>query len=253
MSDGTDINETQAFLETLDRLPPNALTACAGWTVHDITAHVAAGADEIARLFEAYGEGLPVPPTRTFDEREPEYRAMDDAALRKRLFTASMRMGSAMQAVFAREPDAVIPFTGQPMTAAAFAMHSRSECAIHRWDMVGDDEVSWKLLSQPEITAHAVNVLAPMLFSRGCGAGLAPAGGFEARIRATGQPDLLVRRDNAGPQLSLEPDDGSPAIETDAAARLLFIWGRRPGDPSRIRSGLAAEDRVRLQSLLAGL
>ena len=59
------------------------------------------------------------PPTRTFDEREPEYRAMDDAALRKRLFTASMRMGSAMQAVFAREPDAVIPFTGQPMTAAS--------------------------------------------------------------------------------------------------------------------------------------
>ena len=252
MSDVGEINETQAFLEASDRLPPNALTACAGWTVHEITAHVAAGADEIARLFEAYGEGLPVPPTRTFDEREPEYRAMDDAALRKRLFRASVRMGSVMQAVFSREPDAVIPFTGQSMTAATFAMHSRSECAIHRWDMVGDDEVSWKLLSQPEITSHAVNVLAPLLFSRGCAASPAPAGEFDARIRAPGQPDLLVRRDDAGALLKFAPDDGSPAIETDAAARLLFIWGRRPGDPSRIRSGLSADDRVRLQALLAG-
>jgi hypothetical protein len=251
MSEG-EINETQAFLEALDRLPPNALTACAGWTVHEITAHVAAGADEIARLFEAYGEGLPVPATRTFEEREPEYRAMDDPALRKRLFAASVRMGSAMQAVFSREPDAVIPFTGRPMTAATFAMHSRSECAIHRWDMVGDDELSWKLLSQPEITSHAVNVLAPMLLSRGCAVSLAPAGGFAARIRAAGQPDLLVRRDDSGAMLRFEPDDGSPAIETDAAARLLFIWGRRPGDPSRLRSGLSPQDRVRLQSLLAG-
>jgi hypothetical protein len=154
--------------------------------------------------------------------------------------------------VFKDEPDAMIPFTGREMSAANFAMHSRSECAIHRWDMVGDDEVSWKLLSQPEITTHAVNVLAPMLFSRGCGASPAPAGGFSARIRAAGQQDLLVQRDDAGALLKFEPDDGSPAIETDAAARLLFIWGRRPNDPSRITSGLSAEDRVRLQSLLAG-
>jgi hypothetical protein len=214
MSEGGEINETQAFLEALDRLP--------------------------------------VPPTRTFEERDPEYRAMDDPALRRRLLAASVRMASAMQAVFSREPDAVIPFTGQPMTAATFVMHSRSECAIHRWDMVGDDELSWELLSQPEITSHAVNVLGPMLFSRGCLASPAPAGGFAARIRANGQPDLLVRRDEAGAQLRFVPDDGSPAIETDAAARPLFIWGRRPGDPSRIRSGLSAEDRVRLQSLLAG-
>ena len=252
MSQNGEINETQAFLEALDRLPPNALTACAGWTVHEITAHIAAGADEIARLFEAYGEGLPVPATLGWEEREAPYRAMDDPALRKHLFAASLRMGSAMQAVFSREPDAVIPFTGMRMTAAAFAMHSRSECAIHRWDMVGDDEVSWKLLSQPEITNHAVTVLAPLLFQRGCGSSPAPAAGFTARIRAVGQPDVVAQRDASGAVLTFEPDDGSPAIETDAAARLLFIWGRRPGDPSRIRSGMPAEDRLRLQELLAG-
>ena len=185
MTQSVQINETQAFLETLDGLPPTAATACAGWTVHEITAHMAAGADEIARLFEAYGEGLPVPATRGWEEREAPYRAMDDPALRRQLFTASARMASAMGAVFSNEPDAVIPFTNMPMKAASFAMHSRSECAIHRWDMVGDDEVSWQLLSQPEMTQHAVNLLGPLLLSRGC-AGVAPASPFSARLRTAG-------------------------------------------------------------------
>lgn len=252
MTQTVQINETQAFLEALDRLPPGAPTACAGWTVHDITAHMAAGADEIARLFEAYGEGLPVPATRGWDEREAPYRAMDDAALRRQLLTASVRMSAAMQAVFSNEPDAVIPFTNMPMKAATFAMHSRSECAIHRWDMVGDDDVSRQLLSQPEITEHAVHVLAPLLFSRGCGVKPTPVDAFSARIRTDGRPDLVVTHDSAGAQLTFAPNDGSAAIETDAAARLLYIWGRRPSDPARIRGGVSAEMRARVEALLAG-
>ena len=248
----TQISEAQALLEALDRVPPTALTACAGWTVHEITAHLAAGADEIARLFEAYGEGLPVPATRGFEEREAPYRAMDDGALRKRLFAASARMGAAMQAVLSDDPEAIIPFTGMPFKATTFVMHSRSESAIHRWDMVGDDDVSWDLLSRPEMTDHAVSMLAPLLFSRGCGVGSAPSGAFATRIRADGQPDIAIRHDDAGASLSLVPGDGSPAIETDAAARLLFIWGRRPGDPSRIKSMLSANDRRAVEALLAG-
>jgi hypothetical protein len=125
MTQSVQINETQAFLETLDGLAPTAATACAGWTVHEITAHMAAGADEIARLFEAYGEGLPVPATRGWEEREAPYRAMEigPAPLS---FTASACMASAM-APYSNEPDAVIPFTNMPMKAA-LAMHSRSEC-----------------------------------------------------------------------------------------------------------------------------
>lgn len=248
----TDISEAQAFLEALDSVPPNALTACTGWTVHDITAHIAAGADEIARLFEAYGEGLPVPATRHFEEREAPYRAMDDAALRKRLFVASARLASATQAVISRDPEAVIPFTGRQMKATSFAMHSRSECALHRWDMVGDDETSWRLLSQPEITEHAVSALGPLLLGRGCSTSPAPSGTFAARIRVPGEPDVVLERDATGATVWLEAADDSPAIEADAGARLLFIWGRRPGDPSRIRSGVPAQDRLRIEELLAG-
>jgi hypothetical protein len=33
-------------------------------------------------------------------------------------------------------------FTGASMTAAQIVMHSRSEAAIHRWDVAGSDAVS---------------------------------------------------------------------------------------------------------------
>ena len=138
------------------------------------------------------------------------------------------------------------------MQASSFAMHSRSECAIHRWDMIGDDDVSQQLLSQPEITEHAVNLLGPLLLSRGCASGAAPAAPCSVRLRSTGQQDIIVRHDDGGAVLTMEPDDGSPAIEADAAARLLLIWGRRPADTSRIRSSVSPAEMHHVRSLLAG-
>jgi hypothetical protein len=38
-------------------------------------------AAEVSRHLEPFLHGDPVPPTRTFEEREPSYRAMDDTAL----------------------------------------------------------------------------------------------------------------------------------------------------------------------------
>lgn len=250
------ITETQAFLEALDSRPPTALTACRGWTVHDLTAHVTAGADEIARIFEAYRDGDPSPVTRTFEEREPPYRAMDDAALRKRLFTASVRMTRAMDEVLGREPDVTIPFTGRPFKGATFAMHGRSELALHRWDMVGDDEVSWRLLSQPELTAHAVQTMGSLLFQRGCAAAPPPLY-LSARLRAAGHDglahdDVVVESAHGLASLRTAPADGDVALESDPAARLLFIWGRRPGDPSRLRSSLDGAAHRSLEGLLAG-
>ena len=37
----------------------------------------------------------------------------------------------------------------------------RSEFALRRWDVAGDDEISLQLLSQPELTHHAIDVLGP--------------------------------------------------------------------------------------------
>ena len=247
----TGISEAQAFLETLDKTPPTALTACTGWTVHELTAHVAAGADEIARLVEAYGEGLAVPETRGFEEREAPYRDLPDAKLRQHLFAASGRMLKALGVVLSGESDAVVPFTGMPFTASTFAMHSRSELALHRWDIVGDDELSESFLSQPELTQHAVEVMGDLLLRRGCAQNRISTT-FAARLRVAGSVDVVVAYRDGVATLEFSSDADAPAVETAAASRLLLLWGRRPSNPSRVRSTLPAGDLPRLQRLLSG-
>jgi hypothetical protein len=45
---------------------------------------------------------------------------------------------------------------------------------------------------------------------------------------------------------------GPATLETDAAARVLLLWGRRPGDPSRICSRAGADTLGRVRRLLSG-
>lgn len=52
--------------------------------------------------------------------------------------------------------------------------------------------------------------------------------------------------------IGLAQPDGPAALETDAAARVLLLWGRRPADPSRICSGVGPETLDRVRGLLAG-
>ena len=44
--------EVDAFLDTLDRTPPDAITAWRGWTSHEVIAHLASGADAFANQIE---------------------------------------------------------------------------------------------------------------------------------------------------------------------------------------------------------
>jgi len=52
--------------------------------------------------------------------------------------------------------------------------------------------------------------------------------------------------------VGLADPDGPAALETDAAARVLLLWGHRPADPSRTCSRVGAETLGRVRSLLAG-
>jgi hypothetical protein len=64
-----------------------------------------------------------------------------------------------MHKLSVRGPDATYQFIGRPFSAALAHTHGRSETAIHRWDIAGEDETSTKLLSAPELTGHAVEIL----------------------------------------------------------------------------------------------
>lgn len=242
--------ENLRFLEALDTVAPSAPTACTEWTVHDLTAHIAAGADEMTLLFEAFMEGRPIPAARPFAEREAPYRAMDDAALRRHAEVAVARSTRTILAAIATDPDIAISMGSGPMRGETFLMHGRSELAIHRWDLAGDDDVSLELLSQPELTEHAVGMMGQALLLRGCASNTMRP--LDVRLRAAGQPDIVARRSPEGASLAFADPDASPAIHTDAAARLLFVWGRRPADRSRLRSDLPREQTAAVESLLAG-
>lgn len=244
--------EAEAFLDARQHTAPEVVSACEGWTAHEVTAHLAAACAEVTRHLQAYLRGEQVPATRSFEEREPPYRALDDAALLARLETEDAAVRAHICQVLTADPDAVIGWTGRQMAVAKFLPHLRNEFAIHRWDFAGDDETSSRLLAQPELTGHAVGVLGEILLRRGRQQDPAPDQDFHARLRS-GDSDLrvVVRAGQARLQQAVEQAD-EPYVELDPAARTLFIWGRRPGGRGRIRSHLAQPALARLQALLAG-
>ncbi|MHB8190927.1 MAG: maleylpyruvate isomerase family mycothiol-dependent enzyme [Ferrimicrobium sp.] len=241
--------EAESFLQALDTTSSNTLSACVGWTAHEVVAHLVAASVEVALNLEAYGSRRLVPPTRGFQEREAPYRAMDDVKLRSEFSRSIERMAIALDEVLGAEPDAVVPWTGRQMVVASFVTHLRSEFAIHRFDLVGDDETGTTLLAQPELTDHAVEVLARALVARG--AASAPVG-FSAVIAAHGARDVVLVVDGNGPRLTRSDTSSEPAVVGDPAARLLFLWGRRPGDPRRISAPQGAEVLAQVEAMLVG-
>jgi hypothetical protein len=245
--------EIAGFLEALDSTPPDAVKACRGWTAHEVISQLASGADAFANQVEAYLDGRPVPEFGAWQVRETPYRAMDDAALRRRLETSEQRMTEAFAAMLATDPDARADEVGWGLPVAELVKHMRQEYAVHRWDLIGDDDAGLQLLGQQDLLVHSVQLLGDSLLAVGMARDPDPAEPLTARLRCAGEPDLVLSvRDGAGSLSLSEPQDAPDVIETDPAARLIILWGRRPADSRRMRSTLAPERLARLQTLLAG-
>ena len=156
-----------------------------------------------------------------------------------------------IESVLDARPEAELAWTGRTVRVSGFATHLRSEDALHRWDLVGDDVTSRTLLAQEDLLAHAVSFVGQPLLQRGLGAG-AGTEPLVARVRSDGHDDLVVSAAAGEGHLSVEPAEGPAAIEGDAAARLLLLWGRKPTPFTRLRvagePGLAG----RTQALLSG-
>jgi hypothetical protein len=242
--DHADVDEVGEFIATLLATPPHRLTACRGWTAHELVAHLAAGAAEEADIIEAHFAGE-TRPTRNFEEREPPYRALPDADLRDRLVAEAARLAVGLEKL-SQGGDDRVAFTGREMSAADFANHSRSECSLHRWDLVGRDDVGWTMLSQPSLTKHAVGVLSAMSTLPEAPVNRVHADERDVRVimRSAPHDDVVVTIADATLTLGLQPmSDIAPDVELDAAARLLLLWGRRePSAPIDLHAtGLAAD------------
>src|SRR5687767_12630443 len=91
--------EFACFARAAAAADPEALSACEGFTVHDVVAHVVAAAHETSTTLEALYEGRPVPPTREFAEREAPFRAMRSHALLTEMEGAFGRLSAAFEHV----------------------------------------------------------------------------------------------------------------------------------------------------------
>ena len=226
-----DMDEATAFLLILERTTPSAPTACAEWTAHELVAHLTAGAAEMADLIEGVTTGRCDRATKDFATREAPYVAMADDALRDRLVVEAIRLDIAVEALDRAVPVLTVPFAGRRLGAHELTVHGRSEAALHRWDLAGDDDTSEELLRQPELTAHAVGVLNTMLDASAEAVALRAAAvgitDLHARFAAPGQSDVVLVVDRAGARLELDEQRAPWTAQADPATRLLALWGRK--------------------------
>lgn len=233
MSQSAGPAESRAFIKALSEVRGDAPTACAEWTAHDLVAHLAAGAQEIAELIEDAIAGRPPRPTRSFEEREAPFAALPDDELRQAMADMTRRKVAATQALSGLGTQAIIEFTGRPFTAEQLERHGRSEAALHRWDLVGDDGEGDALLAQPEMTRHAVDALNTLpVLAEAPATRAAQAGLHDARIvlRSPDRPDVVLVASAGTARFELVTDppvDANAIVTTDSVNRLLTIWGRR--------------------------
>lgn len=247
--------EAVEFVNAVMSNPPDRVTACDGWTNHELLAHLAAGGAELGAIVGAHLEGAPIPPTTPFEVREAVFRSMADGDLRRAYLAGGAGLTNALAEMLRRNPTATVPFTGWEMDGATLITHIRSELAIHRWDLVGDDDISFDLLSQPELTRHAVRALHQFVGLRESPSARARFAvtpeGFSVRIRTTEhQPDVLCSVDGGQGTFHLVDPDDTPALTLDPAGRLLMLWGRRPSAAHHMSSDLPPADLATLQAWL---
>jgi hypothetical protein len=246
--------EATAFVDTIADTPPDAVSACAGWTTHEIAAHVAGIHAEVIRHLEPFAENDPVPQTRSFEKREAPLRALGHAELLDVLDTEERRMRQLVDDIVSQQPEAKIPWTGRHMAVVKFIPHLRNEHALHRWDIAGDDDTSLEVLGEIGLVKHSVSELGRVLLAAGRAHDSDPESGLRVRLRSAPQPDLAVVVESGEATLTWAQDGErvEPTLDLDPGARHLFIWGRRPDRRGRLRSHLDQPVLARLQTLLSG-
>jgi uncharacterized protein (TIGR03083 family) len=240
--------EWQPFLDAVQQRRPDAGTWCEAWTVRDIVIHQAGNAEELARVLGGHLEGEQVG-TRSFEEREGPLRAMNDADLWDALHERMARLNLVAEAGDEVPAETDVAWTGRTMKVPWFAEHMREELVLHGWDITGDDRAAQARLAEPWMTTHSVVAVGRPLLAKGA---QQLGEKIEARLRVPGLDDVLVSAEGERTTIELAEPEGPATLETDAAARVLLLWGRRPADPSRICSRVGPATLGGVRRLLSG-
>lgn len=252
--------EFAAFAAGVQARHPDAGTWCEAWTIRDIVVHQTGNAEELARVLRGHLTGDLVE-TRGFEEREAPYRALNGADLWAALERRVLELGEVAAAGDELPADTDVAWTGRTMKVPWFAEHMREELVLHGWDITGDladdGKAARAKLAERWMTEHTVDAVGRPLLKKGTAAlDLDGDERVEARLRVVGQDgegdDVIVTASHDHTDIELGPSVGDATLETDAAARVLLLWGRRPADPSRICSRVGPEALGRVRTLLSG-
>jgi hypothetical protein len=247
------IPEWDAFAAAARERHPDAGTWCEAWTVRDVVIHQAGNAEELARVLNGHLDGAPVC-TRSFEEREGPYRSMNDSDLWSATIKQLERLAEvSLAATSDLDDDTDVAWTGRTMKVPWFAEHMREELVLHRWDLTGDDSTASAALEERWLTEHSVMAVGRPLLARGAiGLDLGPDEQVECRLRVEGSDDIVVAATPETSSITFTAPEGDATLESDAATRCLFLWGRRPADSSRWRSNSGPKRLGQLRRLLSG-
>ncbi|MGW0955926.1 hypothetical protein ACWCRF_24870 [Streptomyces sp. NPDC002405] len=92
----------------------------------------------------------------------------------------------------------------------------------------------------------------PLLVRGRAGLDLGPGGRVEGRLRTPGTDDIVVTADAEGGTIRFAAPEGPATLKSDAATRVLLLWGRRPAEPTRCHSTAGPEALRRVRTLLGG-
>jgi hypothetical protein len=178
---------------------------------------------------------------------------MNDADLWDALIDRMALLGKVVEAGEAVPADTDVGWTGRTMKVPQFGEHMREELVLHGWDVTGDDPAAQARLGEAWMTDHSVFAVGTPLLAKGAKQlGLDDDERIEARLRVPDADDVVLTANADSTTIELAAAEGDPTLETDAAARVLLLWCRRPADPARICSRVGPQALGRVRNLLRG-
>jgi uncharacterized protein (TIGR03083 family) len=206
-----------------------APSACAGWTVRDVAAHVGDGAERAVEVAHATQGGAPVPQYGP-DERRRRHRQFRELAGDELAARLEADLGRVFQVLEAADEaalrDTIVPLAGGQHTLAQFAEQRLNEVALHAWDVRAPSDPAAALPADAAALLLDFTVWrAPRLASPAEARGWAPRYAFELEGPGGGPVGMEIRADGATATRAA-PAGAAVTLTLPVEAWIRLLWGR---------------------------